>query len=312
MKRAAKPKTSKVKAQARRRPLSRKAKTPARVIVVTGMSGAGKSSALHALEDIGFETVDNLPVALLRAVVTASDGTGRPVAIGIDVRTRDFDAAQLLATRDAMRKNGKLNVSIVFLDCDNEVIGRRYTESRRPHPLADDLPVTVGVEMERRLLAPLQEGCDLMIDTSRLAPADLQRILMGQYGDGRAHTMHIFLMSFSYRNGLPRDADVVFDVRFLKNPHYVAELRNQTGQDPAVGAYIARDPALATFLDRATGMLSPLLPLYANEGKSYLTIAVGCTGGQHRSVYVVERLRAWLAEQDVAFDVRHRDLPMKR
>ncbi|TAL01765.1 MAG: RNase adapter RapZ [Rhodospirillaceae bacterium] len=291
------------------KPSPRKKAAPARVIVVTGMSGAGKSSALHALEDVGFETVDNLPVALLRAVATASDGTQRPVAIGIDVRTRDFDAAQLLATRDAMRKRGLFDVSIVFLDCDNEVIGRRYTESRRPHPLADDRPVAVGVGIERRLLAPLREACDLMIDTSRLTPTDLQRILVGQYGGGHQRTMHVFLMSFSYRNGLPRDADVVFDVRFLKNPHYVAELRTQTGLDLGVGDYISRDPALATFLDRATAMLSPLLPLYANEGKSYLTIAIGCTGGQHRSVYVVERLRAWLSGQDVAFDVRHRDLP---
>ena len=134
---------------------------------------------------------------------------------------------------------------------------------------------------------------------------------MGQYGDGRAHTMHIFLMSFSYRNGLPRDADVVFDVRFLKNPHYVAELRNQTGQDPAVGAYIARDPALATFLDRATGMLSPLLPLYANEGKSYLTIAVGCTGGRHRSIAVAERLAGWLRGVGRSVTLVHRDTEIR-
>jgi UPF0042 nucleotide-binding protein len=285
-----------------------KAMPPRQVVLVTGMSGAGKSSALHALEDAGFETVDNLPVALLQAVSTAGQ-TQRPLAVGIDVRTRDFDASQLLAARDALRKCGPLTVSIVFLDCDNEVIGRRYTESRRPHPLADDLPVAVGVEMERRLLGPLREACDLMIDTSRLAPADLQRILVGQFGHGRERAMHVFLMSFSYRHGLPRDADLVFDVRFLKNPHYVPELKARTGLDRAVGAYIAQDPALATFLDRATGMLSPLLPLYAKEGKSYLTIAVGCTGGQHRSVYVVERLRRWLADQGVAFDVRHRDLP---
>jgi UPF0042 nucleotide-binding protein len=231
-----------------------------RVVVVTGMSGAGKSSALHALEDGGFETVDNLPVALLPAVVSAR-GTGRPLAVGIDVRTRDFDAAALLAARDTLQQRTACRIEIVFLDCDSEVIGRRYTETRRPHPLADDLPVADGIEMERRLLAPL------------------------------------------------RDADLVFDVRFLKNPHYVDALRPLSGLDKPVGTYIAKDPALSTFLGRATAMLAPLLPLYAREGKSYLTIAVGCTGGQHRSVYVVERLRQWLARQSIAFDVRHRDLP---
>jgi UPF0042 nucleotide-binding protein len=281
------------------------------LIIVTGMSGAGKSSALHALEDVGFETVDNLPVALLPAVLVTS-GRTRPAAVGIDVRTRDFDAAKLLAAREVMRRDKKFDIRIVFLDCDSEVIIRRYTESRRPHPLADDRPVTVGIEMERRLLAPLRETCDLMIDTSRLAPADLQRILLGQYGVDRQHTMHVFVTSFSYRSGLPREADLVFDVRFLKNPHYVPELKAMTGLDAAVGAYIAKDPALATFLDGTTAMLSPLLPLYAKEGKSYLTIAIGCTGGQHRSVYVAERLRKWLSTQDVAFNVSHRDLPSRR
>src|SRR5207253_715597 len=158
------------------------------LIVVTGMSGAGKSSALHALEDLGFETVDNLPVALLPAVLVTS-GRTRPAAVGIDVRTRDFDAAQLLAARDVMRKGGQFDISIVFLACDEEIIIRRYTESRRPHPLAEDKPVAVGIELERRLLAPLRATCDLMIDTSRLAPADLQRILLGQYGGERQRPM---------------------------------------------------------------------------------------------------------------------------
>jgi UPF0042 nucleotide-binding protein len=307
--------TAKKKAKAKKSAAKKQARsknTMARqLIIVTGMSGAGKSSALHALEDVGFETVDNLPMALLPAVLVTS-GRTKPAAVGIDVRTRDFDAAELLTVRDVMRKEAQFDVRIVFLDCDSEAIIRRYTESRRPHPLADDRPVAVGVDMERRLLAPLRETCDLMIDTSRLAPADLQRILLGQYGVDRKRTMQVFVTSFSYRNGLPRDADLVFDVRFLKNPHYVPELKAKTGLDKAVGAYIAKDPALATFLDRATAMLSPLLPLYAKEGKSYLTIAVGCTGGQHRSVYVTERLRKWLATRDVAFNVSHRDLPARR
>jgi UPF0042 nucleotide-binding protein len=281
-----------------------------KVVIVTGVSGAGKSSALHALEDSGFETVDNLPMALLNAVVTAGDGG--PLAVGIDVRTRDFDASRLLTIVEALRKNAALPIGIVFLDCDSEVLGQRYTESRRPHPLANDLPISVGIETERRLLAPLREQADLLVDTSRLLPPDLKRILVGQYGGAGQRPLRVFLMSFGYRYGLPRDADLVFDVRFLKNPHYVAELRPQTGMDSAVGAFIAHDPALAPFLERLTQLLDPLLPLYEAEGKSYLTVAVGCTGGQHRSVYVIERLKTWLAGKRISFDVRHRDAYVSR
>jgi len=279
-----------------------------RVVVVTGMSGAGKSAALHALEDAGFETVDNLPLALLNAIVTAGEGSQGPIAVGIDIRTRDFDAARLIQTLDSMRTNTSLSASIVFLDCDNEVIGQRYTESRRPHPLADDLPVTVGIETERRLLDQVREHADLVIDTSRLTPSDLKRILLGQYGDTARRGLQVFLMSFGYRYGLPRDADLVFDVRFLKNPHYDPELRPLTGLNKKVGDFIAKDEALGSFLSGVTNLLEPLLPLYEAEGKSYLTIAIGCTGGRHRSVYVAERLSEWIAGKIDAPTIRHRDV----
>jgi len=280
-----------------------------RVLIVTGMSGAGKSSALRAFEDSGFETVDNLPVALLDAVVTA--GTG-PLALGIDVRTRDFDALKLLRTLAAIREETKLEIGVVFLDCDSETLSRRYTETRRPHPAAEDVPVIVGIETERRLLAPLLEEAALLIDTSRLAPAELKRIISGQYGGATVRPLRVFLTSFGYRYGLPRDADLVFDVRFLQNPHYVPDLKPQSGMDAPVAAFIARDPALEPFLDRLISLLDPLLPLYEAEGKSYLTIAIGCTGGQHRSVYVVERLKAWMDGKNTAFSVRHRDVYANR
>jgi UPF0042 nucleotide-binding protein len=280
-----------------------------RVVVVTGMSGAGKSSALRALEDAGFETVDNLPMPLLNAVVAAGSA---PLAIGMDVRTRGFDASQLLEALTRLRQSTGLPISIVFLDSDNDVLGQRYTESRRPHPLADDLPVAVGIETERRLLAPLNEHADLRLDTSRLAVADLRRILLGQYGGADRNDLQVFLMSFGYRYGLPRDADLVFDVRFLQNPHYVPELKAQSGMDSDVGAFITQDPSLKPFLNHLMELLDPLLPLYKAEGKSYLTIAVGCTGGQHRSVYVVERLKAWLARKNIPFGVRHRDVYASR
>jgi len=282
---------------------------PRRVVVVTGMSGAGKSSALRALEDSGFETVDNLPLALLSAVVVAGES---PLAVGIDVRTRDFDAAELLKHLDSLRHRSGLPIGIVFVDCESDILGLRYTESRRPHPLADDLPVTVGIDTERQLLAPLRENAELLIDTTRLSVADMKRIIRGQYGDVGARPLRVFLTSFGYRYGLPRDADLVFDVRFLRNPHYIPALKPHTGLDAAVAAYIEQDVALAPFIDNLTRLLGPLLPLYEAEGKSYLTIAVGCTGGQHRSVYMIERLKTWLDGRNVSCEVRHRDADFNR
>ncbi len=281
-------------------------RAPLKVVIVTGMSGAGKSLALRALEDAGFETVDNLPLALLGSFAAGHDHG--PVAIGVDVRTRDFDGPGLMMRISALRNDETLSIDLVFLDSDTEVLQQRYTESRRPHPLADDLPVAVAIETERRLLSSLRGQADLVIDTSRMAPADLKRILLGQFGGPGKRPLRIFLTSFGYRHGLPRDADLVFDVRFLKNPHYVPELKPKTGLDRAVGAYIEEDPALSPFLARLTALLEPLLPLYEAEGKSYLTIAIGCTGGQHRSVYMVERLKAWLTDRGVSSEARHRDI----
>jgi len=271
------------------------------------MSGAGKSVALQALEDAGFETVDNLPVALLNAVVAAQED--HSIAIGVDARTRDFDAMGVLAAIDALRQSTKMQVGMVFLDADTDVLVQRYTETRRPHPLAAERPIADGIEMERRLLAPLREGIGLLVDTSRLSPTDLKRIVQGQFGGASQRRMQVFLMSFGYKNGLPRDADLVLDVRFLKNPHYEPTLRPQTGLDSAVAAFVAADPAAGLFLDRFTALLEPLLPLYEREGKSYFTIAIGCTGGQHRSVTMVERLKEWFTQHDIPVDVRHRDMP---
>ena len=278
-----------------------------RLFLVTGMSGAGKSSALNAMEDLGFETVDNLPVYLLEAALRGG-GPDRPLAIGMDVRTRDFDAENLVNELHKIGRTGSITPTQIYLDSDDDVLMRRFTETRRPHPLAGDLPIAGAITLERDLLRPVQAAADLVLDTSSLTPADLKRLLEKTFSGEAGRTMHIDLVSFGYRNGLPREADLVFDVRFLRNPHYVAELKPLSGLDQPVGDYVATDPDFESFMAHLKGLLAPLLPRYRQEGKSYLTIAIGCTGGRHRSVYTVEQLAKWLISSGIAFDFRHRDL----
>lgn len=280
---------------------------PIRLFLVTGMSGAGKSSALNALEDLGFETVDNLPVYLLEAALRGG-GPDRPLAVGMDVRTRDFDSAGLLAELEGVGGQTKVELTLIFLECDDDILVRRYTETRRPHPLDADLPVGSAIEFERRLLAPLKAAANEMIDTSTMTTADLKRSIENTYGNDGTRQMHIHLVSFGYRNGLPREADLVFDVRFLRNPHYVSALREKTGLDKDVGDYVTEDSDFESFMENFRTLLVPLLLRYRDEGKSYLTIAIGCTGGHHRSVFVVEEIAGWLATYGYGCDQRHRDI----
>jgi UPF0042 nucleotide-binding protein len=277
--------------------------TPLPVILVTGLAGAGHSTALRALEDLGYEAVDNLPLALLNAPA----GFDRPVALGIDSRTRGFSAAALLERIQRLKAEPGQSVSLVFLTCSDEVLQRRFTETRRRHPLALDRPIADGIRQERLLLEDLAATADLVIDSTDLAIGDLKRLMQGHFTLDRRPGVAISVMSFSYRYGLPREADLVFDVRFLANPHYQDDLRPFTGQDPAVAAYIEADPAFQPFFENLTHLLLPLLPGYEREGKSYLTLAVGCTGGRHRSVFVAERLAEWLTLQGRRVDLRHRD-----
>jgi UPF0042 nucleotide-binding protein len=272
------------------------------------MSGAGRSTALKALEDFGYEAVDNLPLSLLPRLLAGDPRGGRPAAIGVDVRTRDFSAAALPAALRPLEGEARLDLRLVFLDCDDDRLGRRYTETRRRHPLAGDRPVMDGIRLERQRLSSLREAADLVIDTSALTAADLRRILKGHFALEATSGISVFVTSFSFRQGLPREADLVFDVRFLKNPHYVPSLRPLTGLDPAVGAYIEADPDFPSFFDRLQQLVLPLLPRFEAEGKTYLTIAVGCTGGRHRSVFVAERLAARLREQGSRVAVGHRDV----
>jgi RNase adapter protein RapZ len=279
-----------------------------RVLLVTGLSGAGHSTALNLLEDLGYEAVDNLPLALLGGLTGGIvDGPARPIAIGVDAGPRDFSPEDLIERLDRLRGEPNLEVKLIFLDCDDEVLRRRYTETRRRHPLALDRPVADGIAQERALLAPLRAAADLTIDTSELAIGDLKHLLQGHFALDRAGAA-IAVLSFSYRQGLPREADLVFDARFLRNPHYEKALRPLSGRDRAVGDYLEDDPGFPGFFGALTGLLAPLLPRFEREGKSYLTLAIGCTGGRHRSVYVAEKLAAWLRQQGYMVGLRHRDL----
>ena len=279
-----------------------------RLVLVTGLSGAGKSTALAALEDIGFTVVDNLPLAMLDGFVELGGRKDRPVALGIDVRARDFDPAAMEAAVGRILARNDIDARLIFLDCADDILVQRYSETRRRHPLARERPVLDGVRLERQTIAPLRRMADPVIDTTDETVRTLRRQVQDRFPDDGKRQLSVFVESFGYGHGVPRHADLVFDVRFLRNPHYVEKLRPTTGLDPQTGDYIAGDTYFQPFFDRLTDMLGLLLPRYRAEGKSYLTIAVGCTGGRHRSVYVARRTAAWLAAGGWAHTLRHRDL----
>jgi len=279
-------------------------------VLVTGLSGAGRMTELNVLGDMGYAAVDNMPLPLLGDLMrsTSSGSAGAPpLAFGVDTRTFGFDPQDLVARVRELRQRADLDAKLLFLECDTEVLQRRYTESRRPHPLAPDRPVIDGIVEERRQIRWMRDAADVVIDTSSLSPHALKQILVGHFGLGARLGTRLSVMSFSFRRGLPREADLVFDARFLKNPHYEPSLKPLTGRDPAVAAFIATDPDYAPFLERLRGLIGPLLPRFDAEGKSYLTIAVGCTGGRHRSVAVAETLADWLRDLGRSVTLTHRD-----
>ena len=285
---------------------------PKRILLVTGLSGAGKSTALRTLEDSGWEVVDNLPLSLLEHLLSTPIAKGsakgrRPLAIGIDSRTRDFDAERIVQQIKALTTDHSFPVETVFFDCAGSELLRRYSETRRRHPLAPDRPATDGIAAERELMEPLRRWADYVIDTTDTDSPALQRQIRERFGSGgQSPVFHI--MSFGFARGLPRNADNVFDMRFLRNPHWVDELRPLTGRDQAVSDYVAGDEAYEAAMSRIEDLLLILLPRYAAEGKSYVTVAFGCTGGRHRSVHVAERIAARLREEGFSPTVEHRDL----
>jgi UPF0042 nucleotide-binding protein len=258
------------------------------VVIVTGLSGGGKASILRALEDVGFEAVDNPPLTMLEEMISRGD---QKLAVGIDARTRGFDATGVLDAIARLRANAGLRVELVYAWADESTLQRRYTETRRRHPLAPQGMVADGIAAEIALTEPLREHADLVVDTSGLPIANLRRLIERHFGTGADQAqMVLSLVSFAYPKGLPREADLVFDARFLRNPHYDPILQPKTGMDPEVGAYVEADTDFPIFFTRLTELIDLVLPRFVQEGKKYATITIGCTGGRHRSVHLIEKL----------------------
>ncbi len=278
-----------------------------RCVLVTGPSGAGRSTALNVLEDAGFETIDNLPLSMLRGMLEDTAQT-RPLALGVDARSRGFSTDALLDLLGQMAGRADLSIDVLYLDCAPNVLLRRFSETRRRHPLADGGPPVMGIDREQALLQPLRSRADVLIDTTELNIHELRTEVEQWFAPEGQHLLSVSVQSFSYKRGLPRSVDMVFDCRFLRNPHWDPTLRNSDGRDASVAAYVAKDPRFAEFADQVYGLSMLLLPAFREEGKSNISIAFGCTGGQHRSVAMAEQHALRLAQQGWQVSTRHREL----
>lgn len=272
------------------------------ILIITGLSGAGMSSSLKHLEDIGYEVFDNFPLSLLAALIEDSNLDQKPVAVGIDSRSRGFNSQ---ATIEATTRLGAF---LVFLTADEAVLQKRFTETRRKHPQGKDRPASAGIKVEQGLMHPLKKAANLVLDTSTQSAHDLKRTLQGHFGTTDSNKLAITLLSFGFKNGTPREADILMDVRFLKNPYWEEKLRPLTGKDKKIRDYVSSDEGFISFIKKFKALIEELLPRYNLEGKSYLTIAIGCTGGHHRSVHIVEILKPWLEELNYTTHIQHRDI----
>ena len=282
-----------------------------RILLVTGMLGAGKTTALHELEDIGWEAVDNFPIRLLGRLIgegERTEGEAAPLAIGFDSRTRGFSPDRVIERVKQLSARADLEVTTLFLDCATAELQRRFDETRRRHHLAQDVPVDIGILAERELLAPLRRWADVLIDTTRFSSNELRQVIRQQFAGQSNGQMTVTISSFGFARGVPPAADLVFDMRFLDNPHWQPELRELTGLDKPVGEHIVKDPAFEANFSRISDLLIDLLPRYAAQGKTYVNIAFGCTGGRHRSVFMAEKVAAALRAGGFSPTVLHRNL----
>jgi RNase adapter protein RapZ len=283
------------------------------VLLVTGLLGAGKTTALKALEDLGWERVDNFPVRLLERLIDSPPPDGEdvppmPLAIGFDSRTRGFNPEQIIALAKRLTRRENIELTTLFLDCSDQELERRYNETRRRHPHATDTPAASGIAAERELMEPLRRWADLVISTTNYSAKDLEDVIRERFTPPGGQATTVTVMSFGFARGMPPVADLVFDMRFLDNPHWIDELRPLTGQDEAVGAHIRKDAGFAEAFERIRDLVLFLLPRYEAQGKAYVTIAFGCTGGRHRSVFFAEQIAAALRRAGFSPTLLHRNL----
>lgn len=291
----------------------KKSSEPQKILLITGVSGAGKTTVLKTLEDLGWETVDNFPIKLAPQLLKipasgSEDGPNTPLALGFDSRTRGFDAGALIEQIKALQTQPNLEIMTLFLDCAGVEIERRYAETRRRHPMAQDRPAMDGVAIDRNLMEPFRRWAETVVDTSKLSAYDLQQVIRERFTSEKTPHSTITVTSFGFSRGVPHNADLVFDLRFLRNPHWDSALRPMTGMDASVAEYVAADPKYDEAMQKIRDLLRFLLPLYDAQGKAYINIAFGCTGGRHRSVHVAETFGNWLCEDGFALTVSHRNL----
>lgn len=277
------------------------------VVLVTGPSGAGRSTSINVFEDIGFETIDNMPLSLLPGLISATEAR-RQIALGADVRTRDFSVGAVLDFYEEIKRTESYDSTILYLDCDTETLVRRYSETRRRHPLSPNEMPQRGIEREKKILTKLKQRADVLIDTTNLSPHDLKAEIKKWYGGADAEHLTITLHSFSYKRGVPRGIDMTQDCRFLKNPHWDTSLRGLTGKNKDVADFVQSDRRFPEFFKRITELCQFLLPAYIEEGKAHFSLGFGCTGGQHRSVCVAEAVGKALADSGWHVSIRHREL----
>ena len=291
----------------------KKSSEPQKILLITGVSGAGKTTVLKTLEDLGWETVDNFPIKLAPQLLKipasgSEDGPNTPLALGFDSRTRGFDAGALIEQIKALQTQPNLEIMTLLLDCAGVEIERRYAETRRRHPMAQDRPAMDGVAIDRNLMEPFRRWAETVVDTSKLSAYDLQQVIRERFTSEKTPHSTITVTSFGFSRGVPHNADLVFDLRFLRNPHWDSALRPMTGMDASVAEYVAADPQYDEAMQKIRDLLRFLLPLYDAKGKAYINIAFGCTGGRHRSVHVAETFGNWLREDGFALTVSHRNL----